>query len=113
MLLGPQKTATDGRADSRIPEDVSERVRGVGCRIALAWFALHGQVMANVKLVSDQIDLPDGSYNGVWSAYTITVGESLSPVRTLETVDGVRSLDGIQVRVDVAGGRALVPEPVF
>ncbi len=69
--------------------------------------------MTNVKLVSDKIDLPDGTYNGLWSAYTITVGESLAPVPTLETVDGVRSMDGIPVRVDVAGGRAIVPEPTF
>lgn len=55
-----------------------------------------------INLVSDTIDLPDGTYAGIWSAYTITVNE----IHALKTEVGCRSFSGVDVIVRVSNGRA-------
>jgi len=61
-----------------------------------------------IALASDHVDLPDGTYRGTWSAYTISIANH--PGIHLETVDGNRSLSGQTVSVVVSGGRAVVWE---
>lgn len=57
-----------------------------------------------IKLKNDKVDLPNGTYRGSWSAYTIYIA---SHERELTTEDGCRSLDGIPVTVEVIDGRAV------
>lgn len=59
-----------------------------------------------IALENDIINLADGIYKGLWSAYTIRFGE-FGSARTLQTVDGCRSLDGMPVTVTVSNGRAI------
>lgn len=61
-----------------------------------------------IALVADKIDLPDGTYAGMWSAYAVRIDGH--PGVHLETVEGVRSLDGTPVTVTVRDGRATVTE---
>lgn len=49
----------------------------------------------SVALEFYKIDLPDGEYAGRWSAYTIQIDGR--PGVHLETIDGVRSFDGVSV----------------
>lgn len=62
-----------------------------------------------IALVSDATDLRDGTYEGLWSAYTIRI-VTWGETRTLTTRDGARSLDGMPVVVTVANGHAVVTE---
>lgn len=60
-----------------------------------------------VILLDDTCNMPDGTYTGLWSAYSIDV--PMGPV-TLQTAAGCRSLDGMPVTVTVQNGRAVVTE---
>lgn len=72
-------------------------------------------ITASVALESSATTLPDGTYTGLWSAYTVHI-PALDHHREgqlraeLTTVDGCRSLDGVPVTVTVASGQAVVEE---
>jgi hypothetical protein len=61
--------------------------------------------MQNVQLVNAAASLPDGTYAGMWSAYTITIIERHTGI-DLTTEDGISSIDGQPVTVVVTNGTA-------
>jgi hypothetical protein len=64
-------------------------------------------ITAQVALVDSKTSLPDGTYDGLWSAYRVTV-PCEEHVVELETVEGCRSFDGVPVVVTVVSGVATV-----
>lgn len=62
--------------------------------------------MQNVQLVNAATSLPEGTYAGMWSAYTITIIGH--PGIDLTTEDGISSIDGQPVTVVVTNGTATV-----
>ena len=54
-----------------------------------------------INLVTKKLNIPAGTYAGVWSAYEITLKNGALPETVLKTEDGVRSLDGVEVTVTV------------
>lgn len=57
----------------------------------------------NIELEDNTIDLPDGVYTGLWSAYSIRIKGTNA---ALATVDGCRSITGFPVIVRVADHKA-------
>lgn len=72
---------------------------------------MSANITARVILLDDRCDMPDGTYQGVWSAYSIDV--PMGPV-TLQTASTPRWVNGvprdIPVRITVTRGRASVME---
>ncbi len=43
-----------------------------------------------VKISNEEINLPNGTYNALWTAYTIKIGTPDGDSLIIKTIDGVR-----------------------